>query len=77
MNQDQVTGIIRHIGTLLGGYLLSKGKLDADTLQVIVGAIAALGGVGWSFVSKMPAQIPLPAPIPPVVPPGPTPLRPS
>jgi hypothetical protein len=58
MNQDQVTGIIRHLGTLLGGVLLARGNFDAATIQSVVGAIATIGGLAWSVMSKLPAPTP-------------------
>lgn len=64
MTQDQITGFIRHIATFAGGFLLARGKIDTQTLEMVVGAIATLGGVIWSYTQKAATKPPVP-PTPP------------
>jgi len=52
MNEQQIAGLVRHILTAAGGYLVSKGVIDEATLTATVGAIITLGGVAWSFWAK-------------------------
>lgn len=47
-----VMGIARHVLTLVGGYLVAKGALDAAAAETLVGAGAAIIGVVWSVVEK-------------------------
>lgn len=49
---DKVAGLIRHVLTFLGGYLVTKGIIDEGTLQEVIGAIITLSGFVWSFISK-------------------------
>jgi len=52
MNNDMWLGIIRHLLTVLGGFFVAKGYVDADTLNTAVGAATTLAGVGWSIWDK-------------------------
>jgi hypothetical protein len=52
IQQEQVLGVIRHIITFGGGYLVSRGKLSPTDVETIAGIVAAIVGVGWSFYSK-------------------------
>lgn len=52
MNAAMLTGILRHILTIVGGYLVSTAKLDAATVAAMAGAIATLIGLGWSLYAK-------------------------
>lgn len=54
MNSAMITGIVRHLLTLVGGYLISKMKLDPETIQAVIGAIATLVGCAWSLYVKVP-----------------------
>jgi hypothetical protein len=49
MNADQIASLVRQILTFVGGYLVTKGIVDDGTLVAVVGAIATLASVGWSF----------------------------
>ena len=51
-NSSVFQGLIRHGLTALGAYLVSKGKLDAGSVDTIVGALMALAATGWSVTSK-------------------------
>lgn len=51
-NSSVFQGLIRHGLTALGAYLVSRGKLDAGSVDTIVGALMALAATGWSVTSK-------------------------
>ncbi len=55
--QVVLAALLRHALTAVGGVLVAKGAIDADTAatlnsEVVVGALAALGGVAWSLAQK-------------------------
>jgi hypothetical protein len=52
MNRDIILGIVRHILTIAGGVLVTKGTIDQATLESVIGALLTLVGVGWSVKSK-------------------------
>jgi hypothetical protein len=50
--RTQILGVIRHILTFAGGFLVTRGVLDESVmLEVIGGIITVLGGV-WSVIDK-------------------------
>jgi len=51
MNRNQIIGIVRHVLTFGGGYLVAKGKLDAVGAENIIGALVTLIGGIWSAVA--------------------------
>lgn len=51
MNKTQILGLVRHILTGVGGYLVGRGIIDQSTMLEVVGGVVALVGVVWSFVS--------------------------
>jgi membrane protein DedA with SNARE-associated domain len=51
-NSDVAAGFARHILTIAGGYLVSQGITDEGTMAIIVGGLASLIGVIWSWKSK-------------------------
>lgn len=55
MTWDKISGVVRHVLTFAGGYLVSKGFVDAATLDQLVGAAITIGGVIWSVAVKKPA----------------------
>lgn len=52
MGKEQVLGLVRHVLTAAGGGLVAKGMVDAGTLDIAAGAVAALVGVAWSILAK-------------------------
>lgn len=52
MNTDQVLGIVRHVLTFGGGYLVAKGIVDEATMLNIVGAAVTIIGAAWSIMQK-------------------------
>ena len=49
---NTLAGLIRHGLTFLGGLLVTKGYIDAEAVQEIVGAVMTLGGFVWSVLDK-------------------------
>lgn len=49
---DKITGLIRHILTFIGGYLVTQGIIDETMLTEVVGAIITLVGFAWSWKDK-------------------------
>jgi len=49
---DKVKGLLRHVLTFLGGYLVTKGIIDEATLSEVVGSIITLTGFVWSWLDK-------------------------
>ena len=49
MNADQIGGIVRAIGSAIGGYLVGKGIIDEATVTAIVGAVVTVATAVWSM----------------------------
>ncbi len=49
---EKIKGIVRHVLTFAGGYLITAGILDEQMLMELVGAIITITGFAWSFISK-------------------------
>jgi hypothetical protein len=49
---DKTLGLVRHILTFVGGYLVTSGVLTEPTLSTGIGAIITLIGVVWSVIDK-------------------------
>lgn len=54
MTKEQVLGIVRHVLTFGGGWLVTKGAIDEGLLVEIVGAVTTLAGAVWSVWAKKP-----------------------
>lgn len=52
MTADQFAGIVRAIVAALGGYLVAKGVVDAETVATLAGVAATAGAAIWSYLSK-------------------------
>lgn len=52
MNKEAILGVVRHILTAAGGYLVAKGQVDAEVVAQAVGAIVTLVGLAWSVIQK-------------------------
>lgn len=50
--QPVITGIVRHLLTALGGGLVADGALDNEQLNIGIGAVVTLVGLGWSIWSN-------------------------
>ena len=53
MDAAVLGGIIRAVLAAVGGGFLAKGYVDADTLNVVVGALASLASAAWSVWVKV------------------------
>lgn len=51
MNRDQVLGIVRHILTFGGGFVVAKGYANAELIATMVGAVITLVGGIWSIAA--------------------------
>jgi hypothetical protein len=47
-----ILGFVRHILTMGGGVLITKGVLDETTLSQLVGAAMTFIGFAWSYWAK-------------------------
>lgn len=52
MTFPEIAGLIRHALTTAGGALATHGVIEAGQVEVGVGAIMALVGIGWSIWQK-------------------------
>ena len=57
MNKEQILGIVRHVLTFVGGFLITKGLVDETFVTEIVGALSTIIGSVWSFFAKVPAVV--------------------
>ena len=49
-------GLIRHALTVLGGAVVSRGYIDADAYQSLIGGVLTISGVLWSMHEKREAK---------------------
>ena len=49
MNKKKILGVIRHVLTAGGGYLVGQGLIDESQAMEIVGALITLLGFGFSY----------------------------
>lgn len=52
MTREMVLGLVRHLLTFGGGLLVTKGVVDAGTVEAVVGAAITIGGAVWSVFDK-------------------------
>ena len=52
MNSAVIFGLVRHVLTLAGGYLVAKGHVDPEQVETLIGALVTLIGGVWSITSK-------------------------
>ena len=52
LNAATITALVRHILTAVAGGLAVRYGVDGDTMDAIVGGLAALAGVAWSIYDK-------------------------
>lgn len=57
MSQEQVMGILRHVLTIIGGVIVSKGLTDEGTMTVIIGGLTAIAGIIWSVYSNKKSEL--------------------
>ncbi len=51
-NMEKILGIVRHVFTFGGGFIVSLGLAEASLVQEISGAVLTLIGAIWSIASK-------------------------
>jgi hypothetical protein len=56
--KKRLWGILRHVLTLAGGYLVAKGKIDASAVDIIIGAITAAAGTAASIAAPEKSALP-------------------
>jgi len=44
--------VLRHLLTMLGAIIVSRGILDASTVETVVGSLMAAASVTWSYLEK-------------------------
>lgn len=49
---ETISGLVRHLLTFGGGFLVTNGTITNDELGLAVGAVITLGGIAWSVLSK-------------------------
>jgi len=49
---EKFEGLFRHILTFFGGYYITRGYIDEQTLMEVIGAIITLTGFFWSWKTK-------------------------
>lgn len=52
MSKEQVLGVIRHVLTFAGGFLVTKGIVDEGLVVEIVGGVITIVGGIWSVIDK-------------------------
>lgn len=51
MNKDQVLGIVRHVLTFAGGFIVAKGWLSEGAVPEVIGAVITIVGAVWSALA--------------------------
>lgn len=57
MDTNQIQGIVRAIMAAIGGFILAKGWVNAETWAWIVGGVATVVPTVWTWFSNRPATI--------------------
>lgn len=52
MKNTELAGIARALLAAIGGILVTRGFIDAETLNTVIGALVTLGVAAWSVWSK-------------------------
>ena len=52
MNKELILGVVRHVLTFAGGFLITKGIIDEALSQEIIGGVVSLVGLVWSIWTK-------------------------
>lgn len=50
MNWDSIQQVLRILLNALGGILIGKGYLTAETLTTLIGGVLSIGSVVWWFI---------------------------
>ena len=57
LSKDQFLGIVRHVLTFVGGFLVMQGLVDETMATEMSGAIVTLAGGIWSILDKHKAEL--------------------
>lgn len=57
MTSDQIKSILQAVLSAIGGFILAKGWINAETWAWIAGGILSIGPVIWSWITSRPAAI--------------------
>jgi hypothetical protein len=52
MKDEKILGLMRHILTFAGGFIVAKGLADAAIIEEVIGAFVTIIGAIWSIKSK-------------------------
>lgn len=52
MSKEMVLGVVRHVLTFGGGFLVTKGLVEESIMLELVGGVITLVGGLWSVISK-------------------------
>jgi len=52
MKRSKILGIIRHVLTFGGGFVVAKGWISETALPEIIGAVMTITGALWSVAEK-------------------------
>ena len=52
MKRKQTLGVVRHVLTFAGGFVVMKGFASDSVVQEIIGTVLTLVGSIWSVVNK-------------------------
>lgn len=52
LSKEQFLGIVRHVLTFVGGFLVMQGLVDEAMATEISGAVVTLAGGIWSIIDK-------------------------
>ena len=52
LSKEQFLGIVRHILTFVGGFLVMKGIIDESLVTELSGGLTTLIGGIWSIINK-------------------------
>lgn len=53
----EISGLIRHALSVVGGYFVAKGYIDANGLTTILAALGIVGSASWSLYAKRPTSL--------------------
>ncbi len=51
MKKEKILGILRHVLTFAGGFVVARGVMDEGTMIEFVGALSTVIGTIWSIVA--------------------------
>lgn len=52
MNKEVILGLVRHILTFGGGFIVAQGLVDQSMLSDGIGAVMTILGIAWSAYDK-------------------------